>query len=124
MKRIAMICSWVMIIGIAGVITFAGTADTIYNKQGQAVQAFAPNYFQNISTTTTVDLSDTLYFEMESTTDGKMFLTSDGDKTGEVAITVTGGERRGYGKGYGIGFVTYSGCTGVHSSMRGDWTQQ
>jgi len=125
MKRIALILSWVVVIGIAAVVTMAGPADTIYNKQGQAVQVYAPNYFLAVTPVKTqVALTNTLAFEIDSTTDGIYYLTSTTSTAGAVSNRVAGYEPKGRGVGYGIAFVTYSGCTGTYSAQKGDWTGQ
>lgn len=114
-----------LVFGMA-VVAFAGPADTIYNQRGQGVQAFAPNYFQVLtSAVTSFDLSNTLYFEIDSPVDCKMWITPTNDWTTGIEQTIYASTPKGRGKGYGMGFVTYSGCNGaVYSSMKGDWSGQ
>ena len=103
---------------------FAG-GDTIYNKKQDTVQLFAPNFFQSVTAVqTSIDLKNTMAFEMDSTADCKVYLAPTNSKVGRIAIREFADISRIRGQGYGIGFAIYSGCTGTYSSMKGDSTGQ
>jgi len=103
----------------------ADNADTVYNKQGQAVQGFAPNFFQTLTAVqTSVDLANTLAFEADSTAACKVYLATTNSKSGVVAMRLQADTPRVLVRGHKIGFAIYSGCTGTYSSMKGDWAGQ
>lgn len=115
----------VMLFALASIAFAADKADTIYNKQGQAVQVYAPNFTQALTAVqTSIDLTNTLAFEADSTADCKVYLSTTNSKTGKTAIRIQADMPRILGRGHNIGFAIYSGCTGTYSSMKGDWTGQ
>lgn len=107
-------------------IAFAGPADTIYNQRGEGVQVYAPNFFQTMTVNVTeFPLSNTLAFEVDSPTDCKMWIHGTTGQRGTTPQRVLADTPKLRGKGYGMAFVTYSGCTsGVYSAMKGDWSGQ
>lgn len=109
-----------------GTLVFAAdTADTIYNKQGQAVQIFAPNYFQTLTAVqTTIDLTNTMAFECDTTAACKVYLSPSNSKTAITPMRLQADIPRVLGRGHRIGFAIYSGCTGTYSAMKGDWAGQ
>jgi len=108
---------------VVAVVSFAADGDTIYNSRGQGIQVYAPNFFQNISSAAQqVNLEKTKIFRMDSTVDCSMYLTPTTSTSGAIAYRILADTPVTVGRGYGIWYVTFNGCSGVYSSMRSDWT--
>ena len=122
MKKLFLTILLVLVMA-AGV--FAADGDTIYNSKGQGIQVFAPNVFTRMTSAAkrAFDLAKTKIFQMDSTVDCKVYLTTTSSTTGAVSRRVLADTPKTEGRGYKIGFANYSGCyPAVFSEMQSDWT--